>query len=67
VVELVRVDVERDAGARVAELPGCASRVDAGADEVARERVTKVPFKTRGLLRLVVANAYHFLSRAREG
>ncbi len=41
-VELVRVDVKRDAGARVAELSRRPNRVDASADQMARERVAKV-------------------------
>jgi hypothetical protein len=42
VVELVRVDVQRDAGTHVAKLPGCADRVDAGADQVTGECVAKI-------------------------
>lgn len=41
-LELVRIDVERDARACVAELAGRANRIDARADEVARERVSEV-------------------------
>ena len=64
VLELVRVHVERDARAGMAELAGRANRIDARADQVARERVPEivepelghiVAVEARGLCRSVEA------------
>jgi hypothetical protein len=64
VLELVRVHVERDARAGMAELAGRANRIDASADQVARERVPEivepelghiVAVEARGLCRSVEA------------
>jgi hypothetical protein len=41
-IELVRVDVERDARTRMAKLARRPDRIDASADQVARERMTQV-------------------------
>jgi hypothetical protein len=42
VLELVRIDVERDARACVAELARCSYRIDPRADQVTRERVPEI-------------------------
>ena len=60
-IELVRVDVERDARTRMTELAGRADRIDASPDQVARERMPEivepelghtVAVEARGLCRL---------------
>ena len=41
-IELVRIDIERDARTRMTELAGRSDRVDASPDQVAREGMAKV-------------------------